>query len=172
MADCLLQVWPESDQRAALKLELESLEPRETRDSCWKFLPPPETNSDDPEAFQSSAGYVFDTADAARAIVGPVIAGLLAPDRLERLQEIRSTDGSSLSASDVISMLVKQAFSVDVTDNAHDERLRNIVRDELLTRLIILAVNDKATAEVQAEAWRRDRRGGKRSREPSTGKQI
>ena len=156
MAKYLCKFWPESDQRAALKLELESLEPRELAipDSLWKFLPPPETNSDDPEAFQSSAGYVFDTADAARAIVGPVIAGLLAPDRLERLQEIRSTDGSSLSASDVISMLVKQAFSVDVTDNAHDERLRNIVRDELLTRLIILAVNDKATAEVQAEAWR------------------
>ena len=151
-----VQVWPESDQTEALRLELESLEPRELAipESLWKFLPPPETYRKDPETFRSSAGYVFDTADAARAIVGPVIAGLLAPDRLERLLEIRSIDGLSLSASEVISALVKQAFSVDIKDNPRDTRLRDVVRDELLTGLMILAINERATPEVQSAAWR------------------
>jgi hypothetical protein len=151
-----VQVWPESEQRAALKLELEALEPRELAipTSLWQFLPPPENYQNDPETFQSSAGYVFDRADAARAIAGLVISGLLDAERLERLQQIRTVGGAAISPSDVITALIQNTFSsASKTSDAEDQSLRNVVRDELLTRMMNLAVDDKATPEVQADAW-------------------
>jgi len=104
----------------------------------------------DPEAYKSSAGYLFSPYDGVRSIAEIVFGGLLDPERLARMDSIHHFDSASPSASEVISALVKNAFTATVAAHAD---LSDVLQNALADRLMILAVDDNATAEVRAEAW-------------------
>jgi len=150
--------WPAAAQREALQLVTSQLAPAalDVSPQLWKFLAPPVNGSSDAERFRSSADYLFNPADGARFISEVVVGGLLNPQRLERLLVLRSVDPSALGAEEVVRALVRAAYAGPVNEkpSAGGADLRGVVESEVAERLMRLAVDDNATPEVQAVAWR------------------
>jgi hypothetical protein len=158
-----VQVWPAASQREALKLELAALAPRELAipPALWRQLAPPDGR--DPEAFASSAGYLFSPNDAARAVAEIVVQGLLDPERLERIETIaaetapngsgQATANRALTGDELIGTLIQATIAQPQNDVASAE-LHDAVADEVIRRLMTLAVDPQAPPEVQALGWR------------------
>ena len=147
-----LEVWNPQSQREALQLCIQALRPdqMEVPSRIWNSLVQHENAGSDPEAYKSSAGYLFSPYDGARSIAEIVYGGLLDPERLARMDSIHHFDSASPSANEAISALIKNAFTP--TTETHAD-LSNVLQNELADRLMILAADDDATAEVRAEAW-------------------
>ena len=147
-----LEVWNPQSQREALQLCLQALRPdqMEVPPRIWNALVQHENAGSDPEAYKSSAGYLFSPYDGARSIAEIVYGGLLDPERLARMDSIHHFDSASPSANEIISALVKNGFA-PVTAGRAD--LSDVLQNELADRLMILAGDDNATAEVRAQAW-------------------
>lgn len=147
-----LEVWNPQSQREALQLCLQALRPdqMEVPSRIWNSLVQHENTEPDPEAYKSSAGYLFSPYDGARSIAEIVYTGLLDPERLARMDSIHHFDSASPSANDVISALVKNAFT---PGTATHPDFSDVIQNELADRLMILAADDNATDEVRTEAW-------------------
>lgn len=148
-----IQVWPADQQREALKLLTDALQPKELEISpqLWLALAPFEGGGfggGDPERFRSSAGYLFAPQDGARALCEFVIGGLLEPARVQRILTIQHMQQGALTADDVVSALVNVAFGSGNSD------LGNVVQSELADRFMILAADQNATAEARDVGWK------------------
>jgi hypothetical protein len=119
----------------------------------WNSLIQHENRDLDPEAYKSSAGYLFSPYDGARSIAEIVFGGLLDPERLARADSIHHFDNASPSADEVISSLVKSTFSSAGTGAPKSSDLSDVVQSQLADQLMILAADDNATPEVRSEAW-------------------
>jgi hypothetical protein len=144
------EVWQADQQRQALGLLMEALDPKELRilPEVWSALVPVENRDADPERFKSPAGYVFSPQDGARAVTEIVVGGLLNPRRVERLIAIHTEDANALGADEVISALVTRATA------GAGEQLGSVVQTEVAERLMALAADESATQETQAAALR------------------
>lgn len=149
-----LAIWPEAGQREALKLLASTLAPKELviPEQLWLNLVPEESGPRDSERFQSSAGYLFAPADAARAVADEVIGPLFDPARLQRLHVIASFTPNALTAREVISALLNAAFD-SPAQSSQEKADAAAVQSTLAHHLMGLAVNDRATPEVHADAW-------------------
>jgi len=148
-----VSIWPAESQKQALQLALQALNPSRLSVpvEVWRALAPVENRDSDAERFTSSAGYLFSPQDGARAVAEIVVGGLLNPKRMERLAVIARQDAQALSPKDVVTALVTAAFS-DNTKTAAERDLSGVVQTEVAERLMVLAANSDATAEVRAVA--------------------
>ncbi|HEV8336288.1 MAG TPA: zinc-dependent metalloprotease [Candidatus Polarisedimenticolia bacterium] len=144
--------WPAAAQRDALRLVLRALDPKtiEIPPGLWKVLAPSEADARDAERFASSAGYLFSPHDAARAVAGIVAGGLLDPQRLQRLSTLVHERMGAPSPGEVIASLASAAFAGP--DGGAGSELAGVVQTEIAQRLMLLAVDEGATPEVQAAA--------------------
>jgi Met-zincin/Domain of unknown function (DUF5117) len=149
----IISVWPAESQKEALRLLVSALEPArlEVPAKLWGLLGPSENRDPDPERFASSAGYLFNAADGARAVTEVVAGGLLQPQRLERLFVLAGQQASVPSPAGVISALVNAAFA-DSSKTPAQVGLQNVVQTDIAERLMILAANPTATPEVRGVA--------------------
>jgi hypothetical protein len=150
-----VEVWPVATQREALQLLLRALDPKELEipASLWKLLAPPEPDRDDPERFNSSAGYLFSPQDGARAVSEIVAGGLLDPQRMQRLVVIAHESAGALSPDEVVSALVQAAFPAAGPNSSNrGSQLGDAVRAQVAERLMVLSADASATPEVQATA--------------------
>lgn len=146
-----VEIWPADSQREALALVTSALLPPRLNafpKDLWQYLAP--TQDRDPERFRSSAGYVFSQEDGARAISEVVAGGLLDPERLQRAIVLHQQDPRSPSAREITDALLKVAFHSDVPA---DDPLHGVVVTDIVERLMILSMDDRATPEVRAIAW-------------------
>ena len=156
-----LEVWDPQAQREVIKLCLQALRAGdlEIPKGLWSDLVQYENDGNDPEAYKSSAGYVFSPYDGARSIAEIVFGGLLDPERLARMDSIHHFVSGSSSSDEVLSTLVSSTFSMHASaspataSRASFHDLSDVVQNELADRLMILAVNDDATREVRSHAW-------------------
>ena len=148
-----LEVWDPAAQREALRLALQALKPEELEISpaVWHSLVQYENQGPNPEAYRSSAGYVFSPYDGARSIAETVFDGLIDVQRLERLNSIHHFEPTAPSGSEIISALVQNIFPAAGTTKSSE--LSGVVQNELADRLMILADDDNAPPEVSADAW-------------------
>jgi Met-zincin/Domain of unknown function (DUF5117) len=148
-----VSIWPAENQREALRLTLQALSPAKLNipAELWRALAPVENRDSDPERFTSSAGYLFSPQDGARAVAEIVVGGLLNPKRMQRLAVISRQDAQAPSPENVISALVTTAFSGAGRTPAERD-LAGVVQTEVAERLMVLAMNSDATAEVRAVA--------------------
>ena len=146
-------IWPAESQKEALQLALGALNPAQLNvpAEIWKALAPLENRDSDPEQFASSAGYLFSPQDGARAVAEIVVGGLLNPLRMQRLAVISRQEVQVPLPANVISALVSTAFS-DSAKTPAERDLAGVVQTEVADRLMILAANSDATAEVRAVA--------------------
>jgi hypothetical protein len=152
-----MEVWSPQSQREALRLCLQALRPdqMEVPSRIWNDLVQHENRDLDPEAYKSSAGYLFSPFDGARSIAEIVFEGLLNPERLARADSIHHFVNASPSAEEIISALVKNGFPAATGANpaTKSSDLSGVVQNELADHLMILAADDEATAEVRSDAW-------------------
>jgi len=148
-----IEPWSPETEKQALALLMKALDPAELEipAKLWQTLAPTENSGGDPERFTSSAGYLFTPQDAARAVSEIVAGGLLDPRRVERLAVISRQDPAQPSPEEVVSDLVKAAFSHPAANPAQRDLLSSVQTD-IAERLMILAANSDATPEVQAAA--------------------
>jgi hypothetical protein len=149
--------WPAAQQKDALAQLMHALDPAELAVDAklWAQLaPPPNERGRDPERFNSSAQYLFAPADGARAVADIVVGGLLDPARVERLSTIHQTDHNQIAAGEVFSALVEVATGKALTPDEPGAFLHSVVATEIGERLMRLAVDDAATPETQALAWK------------------
>lgn len=148
-----VSIWPAKSQKDALRLTLQALGPAKLNipAEVWRALAPVENRDADAERFTSSAGYLFSPQDGARAVAEVVVGGLLNPKRMQRLAVISGQDAQALSPGNVVSALVTAAFS-DGARTPAERDLAGVVQTEVADRLMVLAVNSDATAEVRALA--------------------
>lgn len=151
-----VSVWPAASQRQALELVVKALDPNElvVSSQVWKLLAPPEPGESDPERFSSSAGYLFSPEDGGRAVSEIVVGGLLDRQRMQRLVTLAHQSSGSPGAMEVVSDLVRAAFSRPGSEPAASSQagLAGVVQTEVAERLMLLSVDDAATSEVQAAA--------------------
>jgi hypothetical protein len=150
-----MQVWDPQSQREAIRLCLQALRPdqMEMPSRIWNNLVQHENRDLDPEAYKSSAGYLFSPFDGAQSIAEIVIGGLLDPERLARADSIHHFDNASPSANEVISSLIRSIFVRPTTGGANSLQLSEVVQSQLADQLMILSMDENATAEVRSEAW-------------------
>jgi hypothetical protein len=141
-----IDLWPQAAQREALTVALSTLQPKNTDISreLWLLLAPTEDSSNDPERFRSAGGYLFAPADGARAIADIVYGGLLQPERLQRVRILSQDDPAALSPEVIIAESIKAAFA-----DGSNVAAQQVLADKLMT----LAADANATAEIQALAW-------------------
>ncbi|MGH9524114.1 MAG: zinc-dependent metalloprotease [Terriglobales bacterium] len=142
-----VEIWPAASQKEALELLTSALRPPQLTQfppNLWQYLAPPSQR--DPEAFRSSAGYVFAEEDGAREISSVVAGGLLDPERLQRADVLHQHDAQSPSAKDIVDALVKTA-TADSANPVHQA-----VEADIAERLMILSQNETATLAVRAVA--------------------
>jgi Met-zincin/Domain of unknown function (DUF5117) len=146
-------VWPAASQREALQMVLQALDSKglEVPASLWKMLAPPEADRNDPERFRSSAGYLFNPQDGARAVSEIVVGGLLDPQRMERMAVIANQSRDAISPNEVISALVREGFQ---NNSGKDESvgINATVQSQIAERLMLLSSDGAATPEVQSVA--------------------
>src|ERR1051326_7799881 len=147
--------WPAAQQKDALAQLLHAVDPAELAVDAklWSQLAPlPNERGRDPERFTSSAQYLFDPADGARAVADIVVGGLLDPARVARLTTIHQTDPNQLAALDVFKALADTATSGPLTPSQPGALLHSVVATEIGERLMRLTVDDAAAPETQALA--------------------
>ena len=151
-----VSVWPAASQRQALELVVKALDPQElvVSSQVWKLLAPPEPGESDAERFSSSAGYLFSPEDGGRAVSEIVVGGLLDRQRMQRLVTLAHESPGSPGAMEVVSDLVRAAFSRPRSEPAASSQagLAGVVQTEVAERLMLLSVDGAATTEVQAAA--------------------
>lgn len=146
-----LTIWPGQSQQEALSLLLKALEPNELgiAPELWKALAPLENTEPDSERFTSSAGYLYSPQDGARAVAEIVVGGLLDPRRLERLKVMSAQDASVPTPDDVIAVLIRKVYPVERPET---DPITTVLRAEITERLMVLAANTDAPAEIRAAA--------------------
>jgi hypothetical protein len=144
-------IWPGASQQEALTWLLKALDPNELGVSpeLWKALAPLENTEPDAERFTSSAGYLYSPQDGARAVAEIVVGGLLYPQRLERLKVMSAQDPSVPSPDDIIAVLIRKVYPVERPET---DPITSVLRAEITERLMVLAANADAPAEIRAAA--------------------
>jgi len=102
------------------------------------------------ELFGGRARPVFDELGAARTLAGMVVDGALQRDRAARLVQQRLHDPRQPSLSDVVDALLGAAVARN--ESPRDAALRRVAHRAVVDRLLALAADSTASAEVRAMA--------------------
>jgi hypothetical protein len=144
-----IEIWPAASQKEALTLLTSALLPPQIDafpPNLWQYLAPPVQR--DPEAFRSSAGYVFAQEDGAREVSAVVAGGLLDPERLQRADVLHAHDAQAPAAMDIVDALVNVAAAAP----GNAAGIHFAVQADIAERMMILSQNDAATPSVRAVA--------------------
>ncbi|MBT8131716.1 MAG: zinc-dependent metalloprotease, partial [Gammaproteobacteria bacterium] len=142
-----------SKQREALDALLQTLEPEQLwldPELIALIAPRPPGQSATRELFPRQTGYLFDPLAAAASAAGMTIDQLLDPTRGARLVNYHAMDSTQPAFDEVLDGLLGATwYSGDA--NQHAE-LQRVVETTVLQKLIALAANPDAQAQVRAIA--------------------
>ncbi len=148
------RVLPAAEQRRALGMALDALEPRELAipDRVAALIPPSPFGTDGSEIWlPSAAGPAFDPVTLAGGLATEVVEAILHPQRAQRLVLFHARDEGNPSLYEVIETLVERTWRASDRD-AGERLLRRTVQRVVLNSLLDLAGDPDATPEVRAIA--------------------
>ncbi|HKV38039.1 MAG TPA: zinc-dependent metalloprotease, partial [Blastocatellia bacterium] len=150
------EIVPAAKQREALAVVLETIQPDELA------LPPATIDLIPPRAFGYGGGHtelfpkltdpVFDPVAIATIAADITISGLLEPHRAARLSEFHARDKEYPGFAQVVGALLKQTLSPAGATDPYHAAIMQAVEGLMVTRLMDLAVDEHADAEVKAIA--------------------
>ncbi len=150
------EIVPASKQREALKAVLETLKPEELviDDRILKLLPPLASGygSGRSERFSKRTNPMFDEIGAAEIAADLAISGLLEPNRAARTISFNARDRANPHFTEVVAALIKATWGTPVSTNAKLAAIQRAVQSLTAVRLMDLAANDRAHAQVRAVA--------------------
>jgi hypothetical protein len=142
------RIIPAAEQRRALQLILENLQPRSLAipERVASLIPPvPPGWDSDLTLIQTPAGSAFDPVAAAHSLAQEIIQGLLHPERAARLASFHARDESHLSLDEVLQHIVRATWGTQGSD-----ALRRAAQRAALDGMLDLAGSEDATPEVRA----------------------
>jgi hypothetical protein len=142
-------------QRDALAAVLATITPEalDIPDSILALIPPTAFGfgSTNTEMFTGRTSPVFDPLAAAGIAADLAISGLLQPQRAGRLVSFHARDAANPDFEDVLNATIKQVWQTN-PPAARLGAIQRTVQHLLVTRLMELAANDQAMAQVRADA--------------------
>lgn len=169
------RIIPAAEQRAALRLILTALTPRQLRipSRVAALIPPvPAGYDSDLTLIPTPAGTAFDPIAAAHSLAQEIVNGLLHPQRAARLVSFHARDASNPSLDEVMGGLVAWTWSTPESAVAVEEQgdeLRRVAQRAVVDGLLDLAGSPAATAAVRATAERQLSELRRRWAAPSSG---
>jgi hypothetical protein len=153
------RVLPPADQRRALRLILEALQPGElrVRDAVTALIPPvPFGYDDDLTLVRSQAGPAFDPLGLAHSLAQEVVDGLLHPQRAARVALFHARDPANLSLDELTRALVDATWGTAGESSQEADTmsvaLRRVAQRAVVDGLIDLASSREATPAARASA--------------------
>ena len=146
-------IIPPEQQRRALELVLDALEPKELAipEDVLALMAPRAYGFRTDEWFFSSDAYpAFDQIGAARTLASMVVGNLLAPRRVARLVTLHARNPDVPSPEEVIGRLIERTWGA--RGPSSEAPLRRVVQRVVVDELIDVASNDDATVESRAAA--------------------
>jgi len=147
------EVLPAAEQRRALGLVLDALEPSALAvpDRVAALIPPSPFGTDGSEIWlPTAAGSAFDPVTLAGGLATEVVEGLLHRERAQRLVLFHARDANNPSLTEVLEALVARSWGARRDASANDRLLRRTVQRVVLNSLLDLAGAANATPEVRS----------------------
>ncbi len=142
-------------QRRALSLVTSTLRPGELAipDTVLTLLGPrPFGTRPSVELFRSRTAPMFDELGAARTLAAMVLDNLLERDRAARLVQFATHDPNTLSLSEVLDTLTAALWNRPAPTDGRLAALQRVTQRAFADRLLALAADSHASAEVRALA--------------------
>ncbi|MGE3465427.1 MAG: zinc-dependent metalloprotease [Pyrinomonadaceae bacterium] len=147
---------PAARQREALDAVLATIKPDELAipDSVIKILPPTAYGyrSGRSELFAKRTSPIFDSVGAAEIAADMTISGLLEPSRAARMIDQNARNKSHPHFREIVDALVKATWGTPTSSNPNLAAIQRAVQSLAVSRLMDLAANDRAQAQVRAAA--------------------
>ncbi|HEX8290015.1 MAG TPA: zinc-dependent metalloprotease [Pyrinomonadaceae bacterium] len=150
------EIVPAERQREALQTVLDTIKPEELAISndILKLIPPTAYGyySSRSELFSKRTYPVFDPIGAAEIAADMTISGLLEPNRAARLMNFNARNKAYPHFREVVDALVKSAWKTPANNDAYQTAIARAVQSLTVARLMDLAANPNAQAQVRATA--------------------
>ena len=145
------------DQEQTLTALLRTVQPSQLSisDKILKLIPPqPQGYSRGRENFGSRTGLTFDYLAAAESSSNHTLALLFNTQRLGRIVQHHSLNTDQPSISEYLETIMKYTWGMRISPNAQYAELQRMVQQQVLYRLMQTAMNERASAQVRAMAFK------------------
>jgi hypothetical protein len=147
------RVLPPEDQRRALEMILDALEPEALAipDRIANLIPPTPFGLDDSALWiESPTGPAFDPIGLAGGLATEIVEGLLQRERAARLVSFHARDPRNPGLIEVVDALVERSWGAGRSAAPTSPALRRVVQRVVLNTLLDRAGDRQATPEVRA----------------------
>ena len=147
------KILPAADQRRALGLALDALEPSTLAvpHRVADLLPPSPPGMDGSEMWlASAAGPAFDPMTLAGSLATEVLGNLFHRERAARLVIFHARDSSNPSLHEVLDSVMERTWGTEPAADSHINALQRVVQRSVLTTLMDLGGDTRAIPEVRA----------------------
>lgn len=147
------QILPAADQRRALTMALDALEPAALAvpERVMALIPPVPPGGDGSlEWIGSAGGTAFDQISLAGGLATEVVEGLLGRERSARLVLFSARDAANLSLDEVVRTIVARSWGATTAASPNERALRRTVQRVVLNTLLDRASDARALPEVRA----------------------
>lgn len=147
-------IVPAAEQRRALSLALDALEPAALTvpERVIAMLPPVPPGGDGSLMWMGMAGTTFDQVGAAGGLATEVIEGLTQRDRLARVALFHARDSRNPSLDEILGTIVERTWGAGVPSGTNDQALRRAVQRVVLNSLLDRAGDQRAAPDVRQVA--------------------
>jgi hypothetical protein len=154
-ADAAAKLVDPALQRRALGALMRAIRP-ETLDlpegALRVLVPRPFGYGNNREMFQGQTGLVFDPLAAAATAADLVLAGVLQPERLERVVDLHRREASQPALEEVLDTVVSTAFPAKPPVAERSAEIGRMVQRVAVDRLVALAADDGTPYPVKVRA--------------------
>ena len=146
-------IVPAADQRKALAMALDALEPEQLAvpPKVQALIPPVPAGGDPSMAWApSAAGTAFDEITLAGGLVTEVIEGLLQRERLARVVLFRSRGATDLTLDEVYRTILDRTWGAAPSNDFQSQTLRRLAQRVVLNTMLDRAGDKQAIPDVRA----------------------
>jgi hypothetical protein len=146
-------VVPAADQRKALTMVMDALEPENLAvpPRVQAMIPPVPAGGDPSMAWApSAAGTAFDEVTLAGGLVTEVIEGLLQRERLARVVLFRSRGATDLTLDEVYRTIIDRTWGAAPSTDFQTQTLRRVAQRVVLNTMLDRAGDKQAMPDVRA----------------------
>jgi hypothetical protein len=145
-------ITPAADQRRALTMALDALEPAQLAvpERVLALIPPAPPGGDPSLQWIGLAGTAVDHLGLAGGLATEVVEGLMHRDRLERVALFHARNAQNPSLDEVVRTIVTRSWGAAPSTAPGDRALRRTVQRVVLNTLLDRAGDRQASPEVRA----------------------
>ncbi|MDQ6613120.1 MAG: zinc-dependent metalloprotease, partial [Gemmatimonadota bacterium] len=146
------KIFPASDQRRALKMALDALEPAALAvpERVLSIIPPVPVGGDPSIAWLGYSGTALDQISLAGGLATEVLDGIFERDRAGRLVLFGARDAANLSLDEVTRIVIDRTWGASASTKPGDEALRRTVQQVVVNALLDRAGDAQALPEVRS----------------------